>query len=291
MGSAAEVMSARFCIADNEKYDSLNLSPQQILSCGKKKGSSGCKGGGVDSVWRYIQEKKGLYREECAPYVGKDSGKGAECSQKALKCDAAKQEKLEVLDHCVLTQGEKAVKREVYNNGPVVAPLFLKTEYLTYSSGVYTPTEGSETLFDTEGKAMQHAVVLLGWGKADGTPYWLVRHSWGKEWGEEGYARISMDSDIVREHYVVKATAATEQAKKEAEEAKAEAARRKEERKKENAERDARIAEKRKQREAEAAEKRAAEGEPEDDPDLSEGSDAELDDIDIELDDPAETEV
>jgi C1A family cysteine protease len=32
-----------------------------------------------------------------------------------------------------------------------------------------------------------HSVVLLGWGHDDKTgPYWIVRNSFGKEWGQNG---------------------------------------------------------------------------------------------------------
>merc|ERR1711920_393390 len=46
--------------ADIGKYKGLRLSPQQVISCDKK--SQGCNGGGVDSVWGYIQ-RRGLYPE------------------------------------------------------------------------------------------------------------------------------------------------------------------------------------------------------------------------------------
>lgn len=40
-----------------------------------------------------------------------------------------------------------------------------------------------------------HAVVLIGWGfdKYENLPYWVIRNSWGSNWGEDGYARIQRD--------------------------------------------------------------------------------------------------
>jgi len=37
------------------------------------------------------------------------------------------------------------------------------------------------------GTKLDHAVVVVGYG--DG--YWIVRNSWGADWGEEGYLRIA----------------------------------------------------------------------------------------------------
>lgn len=188
--------------------------------------------------------------------------------------DCKEDEKLKVLDHCVLTR-EKAIKREIYNRGPVVAPLFLKSDYLVYGNGVYSPAdEGGrdpDFLYGPDGRSIMHAVSVLGWGRSQGTPYWLVRHAWGSGWGENGYARVSMDT-IVHESYIIAATPGTEANLQIAEQKKAAAEKRKEEAKEERAARDARIAENRKKYEAEKAAEKSAEG----------GGDESLDDLDDE---------
>ena len=32
--------------------------------------------------------------------------------------------------------------------------------------------------------------LLVAYGKEDGNPYWVLKHSWGTKWGEDGYFRV-----------------------------------------------------------------------------------------------------
>lgn len=35
-----------------------------------------------------------------------------------------------------------------------------------------------------------HAVLLIGYGKDDGVPYWLIKNSWSYRWGDRGFIKI-----------------------------------------------------------------------------------------------------
>ena len=56
--------------------------------------------------------------------------------------------------------------------------------------GVLEPNEVFKTS-EVDGPEVNHAVVLVGWNDNVGTNgAWILRNSWGTNWGEKGYMYI-----------------------------------------------------------------------------------------------------
>ena len=48
-----------------------------------------------------------------------------------------------------------------------------------------------------------HAVVLIGYGTEDpsGEDYWLIKNSWGADWGDQGYIRMARGANLCFIHW------------------------------------------------------------------------------------------
>jgi len=76
-----------------------------------------------------------------------------------------------------------ALETAIATVGPV--SVSVAANWGLYGGGIF---EGGCTANDC---TIDHGVVAVGYD----TDYWLIRNSWGRHWGEDGYIRLSRASD------------------------------------------------------------------------------------------------
>jgi len=177
--AASEVLSDRFCIASNRGVNTI-LGPHYMVSCDTT--DKGCSGGYLKNVWQFF-ETYGEVTEGCFPYTSANYVIPA-CST-FTKCQdgTAMRKYYAKAGSSKQFTGVSAIQQEIYANGPVEAAMYVYSDFMSYTGGIYTQAWGSYL--------GGHAIKIIGWGTQNGVNYWIVSNSWGSSWGETGHVRIA----------------------------------------------------------------------------------------------------
>ncbi|KAK7880623.1 hypothetical protein WMY93_032733 [Mugilogobius chulae] len=143
----------------------VSLSPQQLVDCSTE--NMGCNGGWMHKAFKYVIDK-GLESEADYPYTAQLVEEGS----------------------------EEALKQAVATIGPIAVGIHADT-LLDYSSGK-KDFYGAFIHVNFNDPSCQarpdHGVLVVGYGTEGTQDYWLVKNSWGEEWGENGYIRIARNA-------------------------------------------------------------------------------------------------
>ncbi|KAJ7955989.1 Cysteine Protease [Quillaja saponaria] len=160
----------------------ISLSEQQIVDCAGAFNNFGCNGGLPSQAFEYIKYNGGLDTEKAYPYTGKDGICKFSAENVAIK----------VLDSVNITLGaEDELKHAVAFVRPVSVTFEVVSGFRFYKKGVYTSNTCGNTPFD-----VNHAVLAVGYGVEDGVPYWILKNSWGDNWGDNGYFKMELGKNL-----------------------------------------------------------------------------------------------
>lgn len=158
----------------------VKLSEQQLVDCvrGWWWRSNGCVNGVVDEAFNYIRSY-GVTTKENYPYKADD----------IFPCTYNPLTSVTKLREHYWPQGisEEGLKNLLVSHGPIVVIMNAKLRsFIYYKSGVYNDAS-------CDGSKLSHFVLLVGFGTdPQQGEYWLLRNSYGINWGESGYFRMEM---------------------------------------------------------------------------------------------------
>ncbi|XP_048207434.1 procathepsin L-like [Perognathus longimembris pacificus] len=160
----------------------VSLSEQNLMDCSKD--NYGCDGGRPDWAYQYIKKIGGLDSEESYPY----EARVGPCRYNPEKSVA------NVTGFINIPPNEKALMHAVATVGPIAAGVHsLRDSFKYYKGGLYHDQNCAR-------RPLTHAVLIVGYGyegeKETATnKYWLIKNSWGKSWGVNGYGKLARDQN------------------------------------------------------------------------------------------------
>jgi C1A family cysteine protease len=189
---------------DNSKLNP-DLSEQFVLSCMPEAGS--CNGGNVDDcVYYYILNEgadgydcNGVIYDECLTYQSSFDY----IPPCVNKCQNWDERLVPIKDYeegwydPAAPNLNDLMKSAIYEKGPIMAYYWVTDRFIDWGRYNKDPTDYYKDQNEDCPYLVNHAIVLVGW-KDDPSigngGYWIVKNSWGTDWGYNGFFNIEYDT-------------------------------------------------------------------------------------------------
>jgi hypothetical protein len=207
-GSAIEAQINKIYRKDEPLY----LSYQYFIDCDKK--SLACRGGFPSHCYEIVANNQWIVFEKdyipdkdalCVPVPEDKRYKVNMVGVASMKSDVNEVYFFppKVVDQAMNWHGVqtnppsdvqiKNIKKLLFNYGPLTAHVYVDKLFPFFQDGIYN-------LVNRENDTLvlpNHAVLIAGYGKSvNGDEYWIVRNSWGQDWGIGGYIQVTTKSPI-----------------------------------------------------------------------------------------------
>jgi len=171
-GSHVDFVSAQWIVDCSKGCTSLIYYGRNTTVC-----NAGCSGGWPWTGMQDIIDKGGIPLESDYPYKAKDQ-----------TCQTGHPIAVQLKNYTCLSVPNGADENDMAAQLILLGPLSVAVDanyFSSYKNGVLDPT-GCRSDY------LNHAVLLVGYGHDDtaNKDYWLIKNSWGKTWGEQGYIRL-----------------------------------------------------------------------------------------------------
>ncbi|XP_067831838.1 cathepsin F-like [Heptranchias perlo] len=150
----------------------VDLSEQELLDCDTY--DKACKGGYPYNAYNVIMKLGGVMRACDYKYVAARRTCRFRSTAVAAK----------IVTFRSIRSHECEMSAWIARNGPLVVTMNAAA-MKGYKRGIARPS-----FYGCRPNVMNHVVAIVGYGVYRTYPYWIIKNSWGANWGEQGYFRI-----------------------------------------------------------------------------------------------------
>jgi len=156
----------------------VSLSEQNLVDCSMR--NHGCNGGNPYVALMFTLRNGGLDTEASYPYEARQHQCRFDENNVGATISGARQ---------IIQGSEDDLTKVLGTVGPVSVAIDAgHYSFQLYQSGIYNEPYCSSYRLD-------HGVLAVGYGTENGQDYYIVKNSWGERWGEEGYIKMSRNSN------------------------------------------------------------------------------------------------
>lgn len=214
--AAMGALESRIMIEEQCPLLQPDLSEQYVLSClpaAANHYGQGCYGGTPFGAYYYIMNEtnegnfqNGIIPESCFPY---QASHNVPCEDKSedwmdhLIPIADCQEYFLLFDYDS-PENREILKSIIYEDGPVAAALNVTQDFTDYWTIHHSPDDYYPDTDEPWGNRLNHIIVIVGWkddSSIENGGYWIVKNSWGADWGYNGFFNLEYGALFIAMYY------------------------------------------------------------------------------------------
>merc|ERR1712055_708782 len=148
----------------------ISMSEQQLVDCGQ----GSCQGGYMETAWQTASN--GIEGENTSPSTVRDGSCHYNSNNQVATCSGTQR----------VSHSESSLETALATVGhPVSVAVHVGSSFQHYNGGVFSDPS-------CRNGQLNHAVLAVGYDKTGGTPFWIVKNSWGGSWGSSGYIKMKI---------------------------------------------------------------------------------------------------
>ncbi|XP_072338891.1 procathepsin L-like [Scyliorhinus torazame] len=150
------------------------LSEQNLVDCTKLYHNNGCGGGWMNRAFLYVIDNKGINTAADYPYTAREGPCRFQRDKFVVTIRGFRR----------IRRSARYLQKAVKKTGPIAVAIDASGPFRWYKRGIYKYSR-------CKNHGVNHAVLVVGYGRERRGKYWLVKNSWGTRWGNGGYIKMA----------------------------------------------------------------------------------------------------